>query len=80
MASGANYTHSVESILAQVNISIEQLGSVQDQAEEHQVFTGAEEMLQALQGSRTEDHEVAIEDAWRRLKAAHNEAVTRVGK
>ncbi len=80
MESSSNYTRSIESTLAQVNTSIEQLEAAQDQAEEQQIFKGAEEMLQAMQGSSTEGHAVAIEDAWRRLRAAHNQATTRIAQ
>lgn len=78
MESSSNYTRSIESTLAQVNAHIEHLAAVQDQAEEQQIFKGAEEMLQAMQGADIEDHAVAIEDAWRRLKAAHHQATARI--
>lgn len=79
MEPSTSYSRSIESTLAQVNTSIEQLGSVQDQAEEQQIYAGAEEMLQAMQQVDVQGHNTAIDDAWRRLKAAHNEATARIG-
>lgn len=78
MENGSNYTRSAESILAQVNSSIESLDSVQDPEQKHQILYQAEQMLQAMQGSDLTDHDIAIEDAWRRLRAAQNQAEARI--
>lgn len=79
MESGSNYARSAESILAQVNSSIGKLGDVQGLGDAHQLFSSAEEALQAMQMADVDGHDVAIQEAWKRLKAAHNQAVSRLG-
>lgn len=80
MESGSNYPRSAESTLAQVNSSIESLATAQNPTEEQQIFRNAEEILQAMQTADVAGHEAAIQDAWRRLKAAHNQAQARIGQ